>query len=218
MPDEQEDPITIRVLVVDDHPVVRTGIVGMLADQADFEVVAEADDGMRAVKAVRDHHPDVVLMDLRMPRLDGVSALEIITRDESPPKVIVLTTYDADADILRAIEAGATGYLLKDTPREQLFEAIRAAANGESWLAPTIATRLMKQIRTPQPSPLSAREIDVLRLASHGSSNKEIAAALSISQATVKSHLIHIYRKFDVDDRTAAVTYALEKGIIELGS
>lgn len=208
---------SIRLLIVDDHPVVRTGLAGMLAGESDFVVVGEAPDGVQALEAITHHRPDVVLLDLRMPRLDGVGVLEALDRTNGTPRVLVLTTYDADGDILRAIDAGADGYLLKDAPRDQLFAAIRATMRNESWLAPTVATRLMTRLRAPTGETLSQREVEVLSLASRGASNKEIAADLVISQATVKSHLIRIYRKLNVADRTAAVTVALERGLIHLG-
>ena len=207
---------TIHILVIDDHPVVREGLAGMLAGQPDFEVVGMAADGETAVTLHRSLSPDVSLMDLRMPGLDGVGAIKAIKTQQPAAHILVLTTYDSDADILRAIEAGATGYLLKDTPREELFRAIRAAARGESVLAPTVAARLMTRMRAPAEENLSAREIEVLQLVAKGASNKEAGKALHISTATVKTHLIHIYNKLGVDDRTAAVTTALEKGIIAL--
>jgi len=206
----------IRILIADDHPVVREGLAGMLAGQSDFEVVGLATDGDKAVELHSEHSPDVTLMDLQMPGLDGVSAIEAIKAKDSSAHILVLTTYDADADILRAIEAGATGYLLKDTPREELFRAIRATAAGESVLAPTVTARLMTRMRAPAEENLSAREIEVLGLVAKGKSNKEVGKALHISTATVKTHLIHIYNKLGVDDRTAAVTTAIEKKIITL--
>lgn len=206
----------IRLLIVDDHPVVRAGLYGMLASQSDFTVVGEADTGAAAVALVEQLRPDVVLMDLRMPELDGVAAIQAIKARRLPSEVLVLTTYDSDSDILRAIEAGATGYLLKDAPREDLFRAIRAAARGESVLAPTVATRLMGRMRVPVDESLSAREIEVLLLVARGASNKMVATHLHISEATVKSHLIHIFSKLGVADRTAAVTVALERGMISL--
>ncbi len=206
----------IRILITDDHPVVREGLAGMLAGQPDFEVVGLAADGAAAVKLHHQFSPDVTLMDLRMPGMDGVGAIEAIKKQQPSANILVLTTYDLDADILRAIEAGATGYLLKDTPREELFRAIRVAATGESVLAPTVATRLMSRMRAPAEENLSACEIEVLQFVAKGNSNKEIGKALHISTATVKTHLIHIYSKLGVDDRTSAVTTALEKGIITL--
>ena len=206
----------IRILITDDHPVVREGLSGMLAGQSDFEVIGLAADGDTAVKMHGSLAPDVTLMDLQMPGLDGVGAIKAIKAQQPSSRIIVLTTYDSDADILRAIEAGATGYLLKDAPREELFRAIRAAARGESALAPAVAARLMTRMRAPAEENLSAREIEVLQLVAKGASNKEIGKSLHISTATVKTHLIHIYGKLGVDDRTAAVTTALEKGIITL--
>ena len=206
----------IRILIVDDHPVVREGLTGMLGGQPGFDVVGMADDGETGVAMHNMLSPDVTLMDLQMPGLDGVGAIEAIKAQQPSAHIIVLTTYDSDADILRAIEAGATGYLLKDTPREELFRAIRSAAKGEAVLAPTVAARLMTRIRTPAEEYLSAREVEVLQLVAKGNSNSEVGKVLHISTATVKTHLIHIYNKLGVDDRTAAVTTAIEKGIITL--
>jgi len=206
----------IRVLIVDDHPVVRAGIEGMLASQPDLEIVGQAADGAGAVALCADLHPAVVLMDLRMAGMDGVAATRAIKSRFPAIQVLVLTTYDSDADILRAIEAGATGYLLKDTPREQLFQAIRAAARGEAALAPTVAARLMTRMRAPAEEALSAREIEVLARVARGASNRQVGRELHISEATVKTHLIHIFDKLGVADRTAAVTAALERGILVL--
>ena len=207
----------IRLLLADDHPVVRDGLRGMLATQADIKIIGEAEDGASAVRLTAELEPNVVLMDLRMPVLDGVSAIQEIKARQPEVQVLVLTTYDTDADILPAVEAGATGYLLKDCSRETLFEAIRAAARGEAVLAPTVAARLMGQIRSPAEEKLSEREIEVLELVAQGSSNREIAKRLHISQATVKSHLINIFNKLGVSDRTAAVTSALQRGFLQLG-
>lgn len=207
---------TIHILIADDHPVVREGLAGMLAGQADFEVVATVADGQQAIESFKQLSPDVVLMDLRMPTLDGVGAIEAIKKLNPKANIIVLTTYDSDADIVRAIEAGATGYLLKDTPREELFRAIRSASTGESVLAPAVASRLMTRMRAPAEENLSAREIEVLELVAKGNSNKEVGKVLHISTATVKTHLIHIYSKLGVTDRTSAVTTAIERGIIAL--
>jgi DNA-binding NarL/FixJ family response regulator len=206
----------IRVLLVDDHAIVRTGIAGMLTDAQGIEVVGQADDGVTALEAIRSHDPHVVLMDLRMPRLDGPATIARMRGSGDMRGVLVITTYDTDADIIRAVEAGANGYLLKDASRDALVEAIRAVARGESWLAPAVATRLMGQMRKPASDALSDREIEVLRLVARGQSNKEIATAMYISQATVKTHLIHIFRKLDVNDRTAAVTVALERGNLSI--
>lgn len=208
----------IRILIVDDHPVVRAGLRGMLSDHPRFDVVEDVADGLLALEALRNIDVDVALLDLRMPRLDGVGLLQALAQQGGGPRVLVLTTYDTDADILRAIEAGATGYVLKDTPRQHLFTAIEATARGESWLAPAVATRLMRGMQAPSDSSLSAREIEVLTHASRGASNKEIAGALAVSEATVKSHLVRIFRKLGVPDRTAAVTVAIERGLIHLGT
>jgi DNA-binding NarL/FixJ family response regulator len=206
----------IRLLIADDHPVVRDGLRGMLANEADFEVVGEAASGAEAVLLTERERPDVVLMDLQMPGVDGATATAEITERFPGTRVLVLTTYDTDADILRAVEAGATGYLLKDAPRERLFPAIRSAARGETVLAPTVATRLVNRMRVPAEESLTGREIEVLQLVARGSSNADVAASLFISEATVKTHLLHIFGKLGVDDRTAAVVSALERGIIAL--
>ena len=206
----------IKILVVDDHPVVRDGLKGMLAGLGEFEVVGEAADGLRAVELAGQLAPQVVLMDLRMPVMDGVQATARIHAQRPVSFVLVLTTYDTDADILRAIEAGATGYILKDAPREELYRAIRATAQGQSYLSPSVATRLMGQLRAPEENALSQREVDVLTWVARGASNKEIARSLHISEATVKSHLLHIFSKLGVSDRTQAVTLAVQKKIIAL--
>jgi DNA-binding NarL/FixJ family response regulator len=206
----------IRILLADDHPVVRDGLRGMLAGEDGFEVVGEAASGAEAVAVCGRERPDVVLMDLQMPEMDGATATAEITARFPETRVLVLTTYDTDADILRAVEAGATGYLLKDTPRERLFPAIQAAARGETVLAPAVATRLVSRMRRPATEALTSREVEVLELVARGYSNADIAAALFISEATVKTHLLHAFAKLGVDDRTAAVVAALERGIIAL--
>jgi DNA-binding NarL/FixJ family response regulator len=209
--------VSIRVLVVDDHPVVRSGLIGMLAVTDDIEVVGEAGDGEEALALVASSQPDVVLMDLRMPRRDGVSATGAIVSGYPSTKVLVLTTYDTDTDILHAVEAGAAGYLLKDTPHAELLDGIRAASRGETVLAPPVAARLMSRLRTPaapatvQPSP---RELEVLAAVARGLSNAEIGRELFIGEATVKTHLQRLFTKLDVDDRTRAVTVAIERGLL----
>jgi DNA-binding NarL/FixJ family response regulator len=204
----------IRVLVVDDHPVVRSGLVGMLDVEDDLEVVGEAADGEEAVLRVAALAPDVVLMDLRMPRLDGAGATARIVAEHPATRVLVLTTYDTDADIVRAVEAGATGYLLKDTPRAQLVEAVRAASRGETVLAPPVAARLVSRMRAPAVEALTPREVQVLAAVARGLSNGEIGRELFIGEATVKTHLLRAFAKLGVDDRTRAVTVAMERGIL----
>ncbi|MEU1398140.1 response regulator transcription factor [Micromonospora zamorensis] len=205
----------IRLLIVDDHPVVRDGLRGMFTGDPGFEVVGEAADGAEALALVATVRPDVVLMDLRMPGMNGVTAIGRLAR--STARVLVLTTYDTDADVLPAIEAGATGYLLKDTPREELVRAVRAAARGESVLAPSVAGRLMGRLRAPVEEPLSQRELEVLTLVARGASNREAAARLFISEATVKTHLLHLYAKLGVNDRAAAVATAYDRGLLTPG-
>jgi DNA-binding NarL/FixJ family response regulator len=206
----------IRLVIADDHPVVLDGLRGMLKSQLDFEIAGEASNGADAARLARELAPDVVLMDLRMPVMDGVAAIREIKSTQPDVHILVLTTYDTDADILPALEAGATGYLLKDISREELFSAIRASARGESVLAPVVTARLISQVRTPAEDKLSGRELEVLQLVAEGASNSDIAGRLYISQATVKSHLINIFGKLGVSDRTAAVTVALQRGILHL--
>ncbi len=207
---------TIKILITDDHPVVRAGIRGMLETQPDFDVIAEAENGREAIEQTRKLAPDVILMDLRMPEMEGVEAIREIKAHHPDIHILVLTTYDTDADIVRAVEAGATGYLLKDAPREDLFRAVRATARGEAALAPVVAARLMGKVRTRGEEALSAREIEVLMLVARGATNQDVAEKLHISKATVKSHLLQIYQKLGVTDRTAAATTAIERGIIRL--
>jgi DNA-binding NarL/FixJ family response regulator len=206
----------IRIVIADDHPVFRAGLQGLLSGQEDFQVVGEAANGREAVALVRHASPDVLLVDLQMPELDGVHAIQEIRTVAPATRILVLTTYDSDGDILRAVEAGATGYLLKDTPREELFRAIRATARGDSVLSPSVASRLVGRARGPVDRSLSARELEVLRLVARGTSNKIIGKELRISEATVKTHLLHIFAKLSVDDRTAAVTAAIERGVLRL--
>ncbi|WP_344871273.1 response regulator transcription factor [Allokutzneria multivorans] len=207
----------ITVLIVDDHPVVRDGLRGMFTGDPRFEVVGEAADGAEAVTLVTALDPDVALMDLRMPGTDGVTAIRTIAERQLRTRVLVLTTYDTDADVLPAIEAGATGYLLKDAPKSELFRAVEAAARGEAVLAPAIATKLLSQVRSPAKEPLSQRELEVLGLIARGMTNRDAAAKLFISEATVKTHLLHVYAKLGVNDRAAAVATAYELGLITPG-
>ncbi|HNB51725.1 MAG TPA: response regulator transcription factor [Anaerolineales bacterium] len=207
-------PITI--LLVDDHPVVRNGLRGMLAALPSAHVVGEAENGLEAVHLARGLSPQVILMDLRMPGMDGVEAITQIKRQSPHCHILVLTTYDGDSDIRRAIEAGAIGYILKDAPREELFRAIETTAQGKSYLAPAVALRLLDQMRAPEPTALSERELAVLERVAHGASNKEIAHLLHISEATVKTHLLHIFTKLEVNDRTQAVMIAVQRGLIKL--
>ncbi|WP_460695173.1 response regulator [Modestobacter muralis] len=204
----------MTVLVVDDHPVVRGGLVGWLAAQPDLDVVGEAGDGLEALAAVAEHAPDVVLMDLRMPRMDGVAATGRITAAHPGVRVLVLTTYDTDADIVRAVEAGAAGYLLKDTPLPQLADAVRAAARGETVLAPPVAAKLMSRMRGPSVEAPTARELQVLGGVARGLTNAEIGRELFIGEATVKTHLVRVFAKLGVDDRTRAVMVAVERGLL----
>jgi DNA-binding NarL/FixJ family response regulator len=205
--------MTITVLIADDHPIVRDGLRGIFTGRG-FEVVGEAANGAEAVTLAERLRPDVVLMDLRMPGTDGVAAITELARRGNPARVLVLTTYDTDSDVLPAIEAGATGYLLKDAPREDLFRAVEAAARGEAVLSPAVASRLMGRMRAPVREPLSQRELEVLTLVARGSTNKEAAKKLFISEATVKTHLIHVYAKLGVKDRAAAVAVAFERGLL----
>ncbi|KAF2413568.1 DNA-binding response regulator [Microbacterium sp. B35-04] len=205
--------VAIRLLIADDHPVVRDGLRGMFAGDPRFDVVGEASDGAHAVELARALDPDVVLMDLRMPRLDGVSAIRRLRELGITARVLVLTTFDTDSEVLPAVEAGATGYLLKDAPIDDLKRAVEASARGESVLSPTIATRLMHQVREPG-SPISDRELEVLSLIAQGRSNREVAAELFISEATVKTHLLHVYDKLGVNDRAAAVAVGFQRGLL----
>ncbi|MBM7774960.1 DNA-binding NarL/FixJ family response regulator [Actinokineospora baliensis] len=204
----------LRLVVVDDHPVVRDGLRGMLGTQPDFDVVGEAAGGTEALAVVRASRPDVVLTDLRMPEPSGAALIRLIAPET---KVLVLTTHDTDSDVLPAIEAGAVGYLLKDAPREELFRAVRAAARGETVLAPSVAALLLSRVRPQRPlaAQLSAREREVLALIAEGKTNREAAALLHISEATVKTHLLHIYAKLEVPDRASAVAAAYRRGILK---
>lgn len=209
-------PRPVRIVIVDDHPVVRDGLRGMLAGDDELSVVGEAGDGDAAVRLVARLEPDVVLMDLRMPGTGGVDATARIVADHPSVRVLVLTTYDTESDVLRAVEAGASGYLLKDAPVHELRHAVRAAAGGQTVLAPAAAARLVRQNRQPPADALTGRELEVLELVARGASNREVGRTLHVSEATVKTHLLHVFAKLGVNDRTAAVTTALERGLISL--
>ncbi|MGW2937067.1 response regulator [Streptomyces sp. NPDC001156] len=208
------DDATVSLLIVDDHPVVRDGLRGMFENAPGFRVLGEASGGVEAVALAAGLDPDVILMDLRMPGGSGVEAIATLTRSGARAKILVLTTYDTDSDTLPAIEAGATGYLLKDAPRDELFTAVRAAAEGRTVLSPAVASRLVSAVRATGNEPLSVREREVLALVAKGTSNREIARVLFISEATVKTHLTHLYTKLGVKDRAAAVAVAYDRGIL----
>lgn len=203
-----------RVLLVDDHPVVREGLRGMVETADDLMVVGEAGSGAEAVALAAALRPDVILMDLRMPDGDGVTTTRRILADLPDTRIVVVTTYESDADILRAVEAGAAGYLLKDASRTELTAAVREAAAGKTVLAPSVAGRLMGLMREPAPAALTAREIEVLALVAQGQTNSAIGRALHIGEATVKTHLLRVFAKLGVSDRTAAVTTAMSLGLL----
>ncbi|MET9648166.1 response regulator transcription factor [Streptomyces syringium] len=204
----------LRIIVVDDHTVMRAGVVALLASEPTIDIVGEAGNGREAVELVRRLEPDVALIDLRMPVLDGVAATTEIVAGRTGTRVLILTTYDTDVEIERAVEAGAIGYLLKDTTREQLVDAIRSAARGETVLAPRVAQRLLARMRQPAPVALTSRERDVLNAVADGLSNADIGKRLAIAEATVKTHLLRVFAKLDVSDRTHAVVTALERGLL----
>jgi DNA-binding NarL/FixJ family response regulator len=211
-PDVTRTPL--RIILADDHTVMRSGLVALLSSEPTVAVVGEAEDGEGAVGLVDRLEPDVALLDLRMPRLDGVSATARITAGPWRTRVLILTTYDTDQDIERAVEAGATGYLLKDATRAQLVDAIHAAARGETVLAPRVAQRLVSRMRQPAPVTLTPRETEVLRGVADGLGNAAIGRRLFITEATVKTHLLRIFAKLDVSDRTQAVVRAMENGLL----
>jgi len=203
----------IRIVVADDHPIVRGGIVALLDSADDIEVIGQASTGTEAVELALSLEPDLVLMDLRMPGLTGDEATARILGEKPGIRVVVLTTYETDSSILAAIEAGASGYLLKAAPQEEILAGIRSVARGEVALAPAIAAMLVQRVKTPAIT-LSPRETEVLRLVAAGHSNPAIAAALFLSEATVKTHLLHAFEKLAVNDRTRAVTKAMELGLL----
>ncbi|MFD6450886.1 response regulator [Nocardia sp. NPDC060220] len=206
----------LRLILADDHLVMRAGLVALLQAEPSIRIVGEAADGAEAIDLAERLCPDVALLDLRMPVLDGVTATRDIVR-RTGTRVLILTTYDTDAEIERAIEAGAIGYLLKDTTRDQLVDAIHAAARGQTVLAPRVAERLVARIRRPEPVTLTPREIDVLRAVADGLSNPEIGRRLVIAEATVKTHLLRVFAKLDVNDRTHAVIVAMKRGLFTTG-
>jgi DNA-binding NarL/FixJ family response regulator len=211
----------IKVLVADDHPVVREGLSTMLSRENDIQVLGEAQNGREAIEKARELQPDIILMDLRMPEIDGIEAIRRIKTENPKMKFIILTTYDNDEYIFKGIEAGARAYLLKDAPRSELFKAIRAVNRGESLIEPAIAGKVLDRLaelsrQAQLPEALSERELEVLTLIAKGASNKLIAANLQIGESTVKTHIQGIFNKFGVNDRTEAVTQAIKKGIVRL--
>jgi len=203
-----------RVLLADDHPVVREGLRGMIDAEPDLTVVGEAGSGTEAIAMAESLCPDVILMDLRMPDVDGVTATGRILAALPETRIVVVTTYESDADILRAVEAGAAGYLLKDASRAELADAVRDAARGKTVLAPSVAGRLVRLVRQPSSAALSSREVEVLGLVARGNTNADIGRELHISEATVKTHLLRTFNKLGVSDRTAAVTTAMSLGLL----
>ncbi len=206
--------MSIRVLVADDHPVVRAGLIGLLQAAADVDVVGEAATGREAAELAIALLPDIVLMDLRMPQLNGDEATALIVAEAPQVRVLILTTYESDSTILRAIEAGASGYLLKAAPPEEILEGVRAVARGDVALSPAIAALLVSRVSAPAAATLTPREREVLTLVAAGNSNPAIATTLHLSEATVKTHLLHAFEKLEVSDRTRAVTRAMELGLL----
>jgi DNA-binding NarL/FixJ family response regulator len=206
-------PDPIRVLLADDHPMMREGIAALIGRRPDMIVVAEANNGREAVDLYREHRPDVVLMDLQMPVMNGVEAIQTIRTEFSTARIIVLTTYDGDEDIYRSLYSGAAGYLLKDASRDELMDAIRAVYSGKQLISPEIASKLAHRIRRTE---LTSREMEVLNQIAAGNSNQEIGTLLSISEGTVKAHVNNILTKLCVSDRTQAVITAIQRGMVHL--
>lgn len=203
----------IRILLVDDHPLLRDGVAGLIADQPDMELVGEAATGLEAIDQFRKHRPDVTLLDLQMPEMNGIDAILAIRAEFPDARIIVLTTYTGDAQILRALKAGAQAYLLKSALRRELLDTIRVVRKGQTRIPPEVAVQLAEHAAD---DPLTSREIEVLRLIAAGKANKLVASDLSITEETVKGHVKNILSKLDARDRTHAVTIALKRGIIEL--
>ncbi|MBD2524692.1 response regulator [Nostoc sp. FACHB-133] len=204
---------TIRVLIVDDHSIVRQGLATIINRDPEMTVIAQAEDGQQAIAYFREHQPDVTLMDLRMPQMGGVKAITAICGEFKPARIVVLTTYDGDEDIYRGLQAGAKGYLLKDAKPNELLNAIRMVHRGQQYIPPEVGAKLVQRMSNPE---LSERELDVLRLMAQGMSNLEIATALTIGESTVKSHINRILSKLGVSDRTQAVIIAVKRGIVSL--
>jgi two-component system, NarL family, response regulator len=203
----------IQVLIADDHAIFRQGLATIISRDSDMKVVAQAENGQQAIDLFREHQPDVTLMDLRMPEVNGVEAIGAVHAEFKSARIIVLTTYDSDEDIYRGLQAGAKGYLLKETEPDELLNAIRTVYQGQQYIPPDVGAKLVQRLRNPE---LSERELAVLRAMAQGMSNADIAAALNISEGTVKSHVNRILNKLDVSDRTQAVIVAVKRGIVSL--
>jgi two-component system NarL family response regulator len=207
------DQVKVRVLVADDHPVVRQGIMANVKPQGDMTVVAEAGDGVEALELIKEQLPDVVMLDLRMPRMDGLDVLKEVNKSRLPCKVIIMTTFDSEEDVQRAMKAGARGYLLKDSTQEEILDAIRRVSLGEAYLPARIVQKVAEGMRKPE---LSPREVEVLQWVAAGKSNKEIGAQLFIAEGTVKTHMKNVLEKLAVVGRTAAIREAVHRGLVRL--
>jgi len=207
------DQVKVRVLVADDHPVVRQGIMANVKPQGDMTVVAEAGDGVEALELIKEQLPDVVMLDLRMPRMDGLDVLKEVNKSRLPCKVIIMTTFDSEEDVQRAMKAGARGYLLKDSTQEEILDAIRRVSLGETYLPARIVQKVAEGMRKPE---LSPREVEVLQWVAAGKSNKEIGAQLFIAEGTVKTHMKNVLEKLAVVGRTAAIREAIHRGLVRL--